>query len=163
MTQPSMTIEWTSEAAWITVLQASTPLVSLLAGTTSIHREYDQSTGVADTLPKVLVSCPGARPMVRRGEGYYIAPMRIEVVISLDDDPTGSKRAAIAGAVRNVFEASGLIAALEVAQPTLKIGMIEQPDPPYIGDEPAAAKPTRRLMYEYQMQCTMLDELVNPD
>jgi hypothetical protein len=155
MSQPSQTIEWTLEAAWIAALQASSALVAMLAAATSIVREYDMSAGVADVLPKVLVCCPGAKPTLARGDGWYETPLRTVVVTSLDDDPTGSSRAAIAGAVRDVFEGSGLLATLQAAAPTLEIRMFEQRDAPKIQDYIAAGKPTRQWDYEYLIIATM--------
>ena len=156
MSQPSQTIEWTLEAAWIAALKASSPLVAMLAAATSIHREYDMSAGVADTLPKVLVACPGAKPSLARGEGWYEAPLRTAIVTSLDDDLTGASRAAIAGAVRDVFESAGLLYTMQVAQPSLELHMFEQRDAPVIEDYLAGGKPTRQWSYEYMTVGTML-------
>lgn len=157
MTQPSQTIEWTLESAWISTLQLSSALVAMLDSDDSIHREYDMSANVADLLPKVLVSCPGAKPALARGEGWYEAPLVTTIVTSLDDDTTGSDRAAIAGAVRDVFEDSGVLAAMQSAEPTIAIGMFEQRDAPTIQDYISGGKPTRQWSYEYVVICSMYE------
>jgi len=158
-------IEWTMEGCWVTVLQAASDLVSAVGAAARIRRAYDLTAGTADTLPAVTVAVVGVQPQLAYGNGYYIATVRIIALTSMDDDTTGQTRANLCAAIRDVFEASGLEAALQAASAgTMLVGSnaVQQPEGTQYDDLPADAKPVRRAWFEYQCRVTMKPTLVTP-
>lgn len=157
----TQTIEWTLEAAWIDVLADSAD-VAAIAGEAGVRRAYDLS--VADSLPAVTVQCVGAVPQLARANGYYVAQVRVMALTSMDTDTTGSQRATLCGAIRDVFEGDGLESDLQAAVDGLLVpaNSVQQPDPTSYDDVPDATKPVRRAWFEFQCRVTMAPALVNP-
>lgn len=159
----TQTIEWTLEGAWISVLQDSNDLMSLLSTNDArVRREYDLTAG--DQVPCVTVQCPGALPQQARMDGYYVAITEITAWTSMDDDQTGSTRANIAGAIRDVFEASGLAASLQTASSGSMLvfdGSVEMTEAPEIADMPYVHK--RVFTYKVDSRVTMLPSIVSPE
>jgi len=116
------------KSSWIYALGQSADITAIVS--TRIKYAWDQSVTFAP--PCIVVRPWSIRPESHRGDKYYLAKVDLLVVTSMDDDPSCSTRDSLLGAIRDVFDGSGVMSTLDTGATSLGLHMrgLEQTDPP---------------------------------